>query len=111
MSDPNTVQSQSERPVKCPAESAVEGIVALLPTAYVVRREGYVLTRVCLSVHRGIPRSGPDRGVPRSGPDGGGRGTPGQVQTGGTQSGPDGGTPTRSSQGVSQPGPDRGYPT
>ena len=23
----------------------------LLPTAYVVRREGYVLTRVCLSVH------------------------------------------------------------
>ena len=25
----------------------------LLPPAYVVRREGYVLTRVCLSVHRG----------------------------------------------------------
>ena len=25
----------------------------LLPPAYGVRREGYVLTRVCLSVHRG----------------------------------------------------------
>ena len=29
----------------------------LLPPAYVVRREGNVLTRVCLSVHRGVPIS------------------------------------------------------
>ena len=36
----------------------------LLPTAYVVRREGYVLTRVCLSV---CPHLG---GIPRPGPDG-----------------------------------------
>ena len=28
-----------------------------LPPAYVVRREGNVLTRVCLSVHRGVPIS------------------------------------------------------
>ena len=34
-----------------------------LPTAYVVRRKGYVLTRVCLSVHRGVHQSGPTRGV------------------------------------------------
>ena len=76
--------------------------VASLPTAYVVQRKGYVLTRVCLSVQTGVPRSGPDkggypsqvqmrrvpqpspdRGVPRSGPDRGilsgpGRGTPQQ---------------------------------
>ena len=36
----------------------------LLPTAYVVRREGYVLTRVCLSTPGGVPRPGPDRGYP-----------------------------------------------
>ena len=53
-----------------------------LPTAYVVRREGYVLTRVCLSV---CPHLG---------------GYPGQVQTGGYPSQVQlGGTPCR------------GYPT
>ena len=38
-----------------------------LPTAYVVRREGYVLTRVCPSVcphlGGGVPQPGPDGGV------------------------------------------------
>ena len=55
-----------------------------LPTAYVVRREGYVLTRVCLSVHTG-----------------GGGGTPARSRR-------EGGTPARSSRGVP---PARGYPT
>ena len=47
-----------------------------LPTAYVVRREGNVLTRVCptfcLSTPRGaVPRPGPGgRGVPQPGPAG-----------------------------------------
>ena len=73
-----------------------------LPTAYVVRREGYVLTRVCPSVCPHLV------GVPRPGPDGGGGvpqpglgGYPSQVQARG---------------GVPQPGltggaPARGYPT
>ena len=53
----------------------------LLPTAYVVRREGNVFTRVCPSIHPsvcphwlggGVPQPGPDgRGVPQPGPDGG----------------------------------------
>ena len=47
---------------------------SLSPTAYVVRREGYVLTRVCLSVH-----TGGEGGLPRPGP---GR-YPSQVQPGG----------------------------
>ena len=72
-----------------------------LPTAYVVRREGYVLTRVCLSVHTW------------------GGGYPGQVQMGGgcTPARSDGGggqrgTLGRSRQGVPQPGPAGvGYPT
>ena len=52
--------------------------VALLPTAYVVRREGYVLTRVCPSVCShlggGLPRPGPGGGggVPQPGPFWGG---------------------------------------
>ena len=36
-----------------------------LPTAYVVRREGNILTRVCPSVSphlRGVPEPGPDEG-------------------------------------------------
>ena len=44
--------------------------VILLPTAYVVRREGYVLTRVCPSIHPSVCLS-----------TGGGR-YPGQVQPG-----------------------------
>ena len=32
-------------------------VVCLLPPAYIVRWEGYVLTCVCLSVHRGVPIS------------------------------------------------------
>ena len=55
----------------------------LLPPAYVVRRQGNVLTRVCPSIHLSV-----HRGVPQPGLDGGG-GYPGQVQT-------EGGTPTRS---------------
>ena len=58
----------------------------LLPTAYVVRREGYVLTRVCPSdcPHLGggypsqvqpggggVPEPGPGEGVPEPGPGGG----------------------------------------
>ena len=60
---------------------------ALLPTAYVVRGEGYVLTRVCLSIcpHLG----GGGEGVPWPGP--GRRGYPSQVQYGVI--------PARSSQG------------
>ena len=54
---------------------------AFLPTAYIVRREGYVLTRVCLSVHTW------------------GGGYPGQVQTGYQTGGGGGGTPAISSQG------------
>ena len=45
-----------------------------LPTAYIVRREDYVLTSVCPSV---CPH--PGGGVPRPGPDGRGRGFPSQV--------------------------------
>ena len=57
------------------AISVVLKVVRLLPTAYVVRREGYVLTRVCPSVC----------------PHPGGGGYPSQVQWGrGT---PTGGTP------------------
>ena len=58
----------------------------LLPTAYVVRREGYVLARVCPSVCLSTPRGGtPSRSrqeVPQPGPAGGG-GYPSQVQPGG----------------------------
>ena len=79
------------------------GSMLFLPTAYVVRREGYVLTRVCLSVHRGVPQpwtggTPPGRGVPRPGPIGGtparsdqGGRYPGQVQMGGTPAKCDGG--------------------
>ena len=56
----------------------------LLPTAYVVRREGYVLTRVCV-----CPRGG---GVPRPGPARGGVPQPGLVR-GGTPARSDGGYP------------------
>ena len=58
----------------------------LLPPAYGVRREGYVLTRVCLSVHRGGGQVQPGGG--------------GQVQRGGGQVQPGG---VRSSQGGSDP--------
>ena len=87
---------------------------AYLPPAYVVRREGNVLTRVCPSIHVcpqggdtparsrwGVPQPGPDRGVRRPGPD---EGYPSQVQLGEyPQPSPDGG-------GVPQPGLDRGVP-
>ena len=67
--------------------------IYFLPTGYVVRREGYVLTRACLSTG----------GYPSQVQTGGGY--PGQVQTGGglPQPGPDG-------LGVPQSDPDRGYP-
>ena len=46
-----------------PTKETALGIqIYILPTAYIVRREGYVLTRVCLSVHRGVPRSAPAGG-------------------------------------------------
>ena len=102
----------------------------LLPTAYVVRREGNVFTRVCPSIHLSVHRGGTP-------PDQVGGGYPSQVQPGGTparsswglphlargvpQSGSawGGGTPARSRQGgtpasrcppgVPQPGQDGGY--
>ena len=49
--------------------------VRLLPTAYVVRREGYVLTHVCPSVCLSTPRGK----VPWPGPAGGGVPLPGPV--------------------------------
>ena len=69
--------------------------IHLFPTAYVVQWEGYVLTRVCLSVHRGVPRPGTEEGYPSQVPMGGGTPArsdlsqvpmeefPGQVQLGG----------------------------
>ena len=77
-----------------------------LPTAYVVKREGYVLTRVCLSVHGGgggVPRGQvkPGWGVP---PFSIGGGYPSQVRW-------DGGTPARSNGGeVPWPGLTGGTP-
>ena len=60
-----------------------------LPPAYVVRREGNVLTRVCLSVHRG-GQVQPGEGEVRSSCWGGGGSGPaaggGQVQLGGVRS-------------------------
>ena len=66
---------------------------SLLSTVYVVRREGYVLTRICLSTPRGVPWPGLIGGVPWPGPDGGGvpllrGGTPPWVPPG--QTWPDG---------------------
>ena len=71
---------------------------ASLPTAYVVRREGYVLIRVCPSL---CPHLGGEY--------------PSQVQPGGggvpqPGSGGDGGTPARSRWGVPQLGPGGWYP-
>ena len=96
--------------------ASVELFWEFLPTAYVVRREGYVLTRVCLSVQRGggVAQPGPDRRVPQPGTDGGtlarsrwGQGgTPVRSGWGVPQPGPDGGTLARSGQGV----PKVGYP-
>ena len=94
-----------------------------LPTAYVVRREGYVLTRVCPSVHTWgggtQPGPGPGRGVPcwgggtQPGLNGSGDTWPGP-DWGGTWTGPDwgGGTWTGPDEGgVPRPGPDGGgYP-
>ena len=90
-----------------------------LPTAYVVRREGYILTRVCLTVRGGggVPQSGPDGGrVPQPCPDRG-VGYPSQVQMGGVPwPGQDGGYPRwwyhpRQGWGTPQPGQDGGgYP-
>ena len=59
----------------------------LLPTAYVARREGYVLTRVCPSVCLSTPG-----GVPWPGPDG------------------RGGTPARSSEGYPLGTPHQTWP-
>ena len=56
--------------------------VRLLPPAYGVRREGYVLTRVCLSVHGG--GSGAAGGG--SGPAGGGEGQSADSAGGGVRS-------------------------
>ena len=56
--------------------------MCFLPTAYVVRREGNVLTRVCPSIHPSICLSIP-RGVPWPGPAGARGGDPSQVQLGG----------------------------
>ena len=57
----------------------------LLPPAYVVRREGNVLTRVCLSVHRGGGQPGDGSVQPEGGgggsPAGGGRGGVSQDRT------------------------------
>ena len=100
----------------------------LLPTAYVVRREGYVLTRVCPSV---CPHLGGD--TPARSDRGVGGGKPGPGWWGGgysSQVQPEGGTPAReySSSGTPiRPGqrvldlargtpagggtPARGYPT
>ena len=58
-----------------------------LPTAYVVRREGYVLTRVCPSIHLSVHRGGYPcqvqlgEGIPQPGPVG--VGYTSQVQLGG----------------------------
>ena len=83
-------------------------------------REGYVLTRVCPSVHnwgRGVPQPGPDGGIPQPGPDGGG-GTPIQPWRGVPHPALDkGSTPIQPWMGVHHlryppppPGQDRGVP-
>ena len=81
------VQMLLRRKLTIPSDMQV---VLSLPTAYVVRREGNVFTRVCpsiiLSVHGGVPWPGPAGG-----------GYPSQVQVGGggTPSVLAGGTPAR----------------
>ena len=90
--------------------------VFFLPPAYVVRREGNVLTRICpsicLSVHRGVPQPGLDGGwgtlarswgCPNQVHLGG---YPGQVQMGGTlaRSGWVGEYPCQVQMGVPWPG-------
>ena len=81
-SSENTEQLPTRKPVeKLPFDSHL-----FLPAAYVIRREGYVLTHVCPAVcphlgGRGVPRPGPDRGGTPARSDGGGY--PGQVQVGG----------------------------
>ena len=56
-----------------------------LPTAYVVRGEGYVLTRVCPSIDPSVCLSTPRGGYPSQVQTGGGRGVYlSQVQGGGT---------------------------
>ena len=57
----------ANRAIECGRTELAIRVGTLLPTAYVVRREGYVLTRVCPAVCRHLWR-----GVPWPGPDGGG---------------------------------------
>ena len=82
-----------------------------LPTAYVVRWEGYVLTRVCPSVCLFTPGGVPGQVQVQAGGGVPCQGVPGQIQggtlpQGGIQSGPGGGYPARSRWGV----PCRGVP-
>ena len=74
-----------------------------LPTAYAVRREGNVFTRVCPSIHPSVcPHRGGDPA--RCSRWGGGGGYPSQVQAGGT--------PARSRwEWGTWPGPGGGYPS
>ena len=92
-------------------------VKAYLPPAYVVRREGNVLTRVCssicLSTGGGLPRPGPDgAGYPSQVQMGGGGGLSSQVWTGGYPGQVQmGSTLVRFRLGVPWPGLDRGYPS
>ena len=81
----------------------------LLPPAYVVRGEGNVLTRVCLSVHRGgggYPYPIMLCNITQNAMGQLGGTLPGLAR-GGTLPGPAGGYPARSSRGRTLPG---GYP-
>ena len=70
-------------------------------------QEGNVLTHVCLSVYRGVPRPCPDRGVPGQVQMGC---NPGRSRWGIPQQGPDRRYPSQVQMGVPQQGPDRRYP-
>ena len=87
--------------------------VLLLPPAYVVRREGNVLTPVCVSVHRGGSQAQVQvGGVPGPGPGGGGtwsqvRGGP-RSRWGGYPVSGLGGVPGLRSEGGGVPGLSKG---
>ena len=72
------ISNQEVLPVGMSFNTCTKWRILFLPTAYVVRREGYVLTRLCLStpggggfpgqVQMGVPCRGyPARGTPTSG--------------------------------------------
>ena len=81
--------------------------VLLLPTAYVVRREGYVLTRVCPSIRLSTPRGGGTRARSRWG----GGGTPARSDRRVPQPGPGGGGVPHLAGGYPPSDLARGYPT